>query len=357
MKQAFLAASVLLAGCSELAGLDELTVVEEGYLSGPVCGTCIEKRCAKTLGTCAASMQCSQVLARRRKARTPEEHFLASHQAHDSDVNWSHDAGTEGNAARPTDRAVADCARRECYAECSIGQDWGCVGGYAWDRPDRDEPLHIRHRVFGGGKWVSSVAQADVQVCTWDGSSCDPTTLTTDAGGRLETTLDDAFDYYNRVALRIDADGHPPHVVFGLDKPRYTGEYTAQTIYSFKYINDFTEPFFAAWDPERAYVTVGFTDCSLLGADELGLEVELVTAAGLATCPDPDCRVVPVGSDRTKPTGLMKLMSTRPEPGKAQQVRITARLPDTGQVVAKTSLRLEAGRLHGVTLTPLELNE
>jgi hypothetical protein len=341
--------ALLIAGCSEITGLSEYEVsgALESYMNSAACRACLESNCAKQLAGCRDSDECSATHAKRRRCDDPDCHFQAWFP--EQEALWNED----GFPTLPSDVDLASCARGFCDRECGIGRSWECVGDYSWTDPARGKPLILRHRAFHAEKLdLDPVAEASVTWCpsnATDEVACLAPAKTW-SDGRLEVQIDAAFNF--DLTQRIEHPDYPYYMVFGQQRPRYSGEYTSYGMKTRVELEALAQSYGAKLDPLRGYVTLQAFDCGLSGSEDL-LLLELEEVVEGAPRPCVGCSHFAVGSQPGSSPGGVIWIILGPAVDRPQAMRITARHPETGAIVARMPILLHPNRIHAGSLMPL----
>ncbi len=149
-----------------------------GYfqLNSPTCDDCTRTTCCAEAKACFADEAC-------------HEHAICANACTaphcDRQCNDLHPLSDESLALW---NALGDCAIGTCRSECGIGEQFGCVGEFAWPAPIVDEVTFTGRYHTGSTTWHAGMA---VAACGRDDFNCDAPLAegVTDADGEVVLTI------------------------------------------------------------------------------------------------------------------------------------------------------------------------
>jgi hypothetical protein len=346
-------AIVLASGALAAPGclLPDKTVREEealgltAFLGGGECEACVASRCADAASRCSEEAAC------------------------DAHVGCTRDCSASEDTVHPpcfdacrrlprTETAddLFDCSNTECREECSLGTTFGCVGAYAWPRPEADavtlnfriiEPLETTpYPTSNGvmpcrvGTWPCEFEASRAQETAGDGTVA----LTIPTISPLFAGRQAWFGYFH---------------IEESDDLRRTFVYQNRGEYRDREIDDLPIPSdgaLGAYDDDPLEPTKGIVAGQLLdcrGLLNFGGEGLVVSFASEDPASEP-ARVFYIGDDvipRELPASLSsgRFLARNVPPG---LVTVTVHREEGGAVIAEDEMVVEAGALTVLGLYP-----
>jgi hypothetical protein len=328
------------AGCSVVTpSYEEITLDVALLPMGSDCTSCLKSVCPDAFSACSSDDGCVNYGSCRVQGGSPVAHFACDDRA--------------GEAAVRAFDDVLNC--RGCAARCGFGQQWGCIGRFAWPDPV-DDQMHWEHRLLDS-LTGEPYTGATVRACLPGSLRCEGDDMivvaTTDDEGRYSMDLPlSPYPNPERAGFngffRVTGGGVYPYRI-QFTAPLSSDGSDTTSLFSDTAIETLGPALDITVEPGRAHLFFQVFDCRRVEAE--GVEV-------IVTGVDDEARLL-YGSNLL-PTltavatshdggGTAAILNLDPSP---QVYEVAFRVAGTGQVLSSTTAAVVADEATLLLVTP-----